>query len=122
MSTYTEKHRQYYIKNKTRILSLRKEREIRWMNTPKGIFSVQKRKAKQRRIEWCLSFDEWWDLWQQSGKWDLRGTDGYVMCRTGDTGPYSIDNVRIDSFSNNSLENYKIIGVDKMGRFQKKYE
>lgn len=121
MSTYTEKHREYYLKNKERILSLRKERESKWIRTPKGIFSVQKRKAKQRNIEWKLSFDEWWDLWQRSGKWNGRGVSGYVMCRNGDTGPYSIDNVRIDSFSSNSLENYQIIGVGSDGRFRKKH-
>lgn len=120
MSTYTEKHREYYIKNRERILSLRKERERLWINTPKGIFSVQKRKAKQRGIEWKLSFNEWWKVWEESGKWNQRGVDGYAMCRNGDSGSYSMDNVRIDTFKNNSLENYTIIGIDNKGRFKKK--
>lgn len=120
MTTYTEKHREYYLKNKSRILSLRKEREEKWLQTPKGMFSVQKRKAKQRGISWQLSYDDWWNIWQESGKWDSRGVGGYVMCRYFDTGPYSMDNVRIDTFQNNSLENYQIMGVDGNGRFQKK--
>lgn len=120
MSTYTEKHREYYIKNRERILSLRKEREQLWINTPKGIFSAQKRKAKQRGIKWELSFDEWWKVWEESGKWNQRGVDGYAMCRNGDSGSYSMDNVRIDTFKNNSLENYLIMGIDGSGRFQKK--
>lgn len=120
MSTYTEKHREYYIKNRERILSLRKERERLWINTPKGIFSVQKRKAKQRGIEWKLSFNEWWKVWEESGKWNQRGVDGYAMCRNGDSGSYSMGNVRIDTFKNNSLENYTIIGIDNKGRFKKK--
>lgn len=120
MSTYTEKHKEYYIRNREKILSLQKIRGHVWMNTPKGIFSVQKRKAKQRGIEWKLSFDEWWKTWQESGKWDERGVNGYVMCRNGDSGPYSMDNVRIDTFKNNSLENYTMMGIDNKGRFKKK--
>lgn len=120
MSTYTEKHREYYLRNKSRILSLRKEREQSWLKTPKGMFSVQKRKAKQRGIIWELSFGEWWDVWEKSNKWNDRGIDGYVMCRYGDTGPYSLENVRIDTFKNNSFENYSIMGIDGKGRFKKK--
>lgn len=113
MSTYSEKHREYYLKNRERILSLRAERERNWMATPRGKFSIQKRKAKQRKIPWELSFEEWWSIWEQSGRWDERGpNDGYVMCRDMDTGPYAVDNVRIDSASNNRRENLRICGTE----------
>lgn len=58
-------------------------------------FRKQKASAKQRRIEWCLTFAEWWNAWQQSGYWDKRGAgrDRYCMARRGDAGPYSIENV-----------------------------
>jgi hypothetical protein len=120
MTTYTEKHREYYLKNRERIIAWQREKEKEWLKTPKGIFSVQKRKAKQRGIEWQLSFDQWWELWEKSGKWNERGVDGYAMCRYSDTGSYSVDNIRIDTFKNNSLENYEIMGIDNKGRFQKK--
>ena len=106
MSTYSASHREYYLKNRERILSLRKEREQKWMATPKGQYSVQKRKAKQRKIEWQLSFDDWWNIWQESGKWNERGDcrGKYCMSRQGDVGPYSIENVYINEFGNNTRE------------------
>ena len=117
MSTYTSKHREYYLKNRESILDKRREAEREWIVTPKGIYSVQKRKAKQRGIEWLFTFDEWWELWQASGKWEQRGPQGYVMCREGDTGPYSSANCRIDTCQNNAKENYSKLGIDKRGRF-----
>lgn len=118
MSTYTEAHRAYYLANREKILAVRAERERKWLETPRGKFSVQKRKAKQRGIPWELTFEQWWSLWQDSGRWDERNQTGYVMCRTNDEGPYALDNVRIDTAGNNSLENYLLRGVDSLGRFQ----
>lgn len=117
MSTYTAHHKAYYEANREKILAGRAERERKWIATPKGKYSIQKRKAKQRKIEFNLSFDEWWKLWQDSGHWDERSQTGYVMCRTNDEGPYAIDNVRIDKASNNALENYYIRGVNDKGQF-----
>lgn len=59
-------------------------------------FNEQKRNAGTREIGWELNLWQWWSIWQQSGKWAQRGRgNGYVMCRVGDVGPYSIDNVFI---------------------------
>ncbi len=120
MTTYTQKHKEYYLKNRERILSLRAERERLWMLTPKGKFSVQKRKAKSRGIDWYLTFDQWWDIWEKSGQWDRRGDKAgqYCMSRFNDTGPYIENNVYINEFSNNTLESYQRLGVDEAGRFQ----
>ncbi len=120
MSSNTESHRAYYLKNRERILSLRLAREQKYNSTPNGIYSVQKRKAKQRKIPWHFTFETWWEVWEQSGKWDERGVQGYAMCRNGDTGPYSPTNVRIDTFANNTLENYTAMGTDSKGRFNAK--
>lgn len=117
MSTYTQKHKEYYQKNRERILALRLERERQWIATPKGKYSIHKRKARQRGIEFKLSFDEWWDIWQTSGKWNERGQTGYCMCRNKDEGAYETDNVRIDTWESNSKENYLIRGIDELGRF-----
>jgi hypothetical protein len=53
-----------------------------------------------------MSFEEWLDLWEQSGKWHLRGNRKgcYCECRTNDLGDYEVGNVRIDTVSNNSKE------------------
>ena len=115
MSTYSQSHREYYLRNRERILSTRLERERRWMVTPKGQYSAQKRKAKQRKIEWQFDFDSWWKVWQDSGKWEERGDERgrYCMSRRGDTGPYSVDNVYINLFEENSKESALQHGFQK---------
>lgn len=119
MSTYSPAHKAYYEKHRERILSQRAEREAKWLATPEGKFSVQKRKAKQRGIAWQLSFEEWWSIWQESGKWDQRGQGAasYCMCRHEDTGPYAVGNVRIDTHHENGIENYNLRGTDELGRY-----
>lgn len=122
MSTYSQSHREYYLRNKERILATRLERERKWIVTPKGQYSVQKRKAKQRQIEWRLSFDDWWNIWQESGHWEERGDSKgkYCMSRYGDTGPYSVENVYINKFEDNTKEVYDRNGVNEKGQFNEK--
>ena len=69
-------------------------------------YHCHKSKAKQRGIPFELTFDEWWDIWQQSGKWEQRGctTGGYVMSRHNDEGAYSMDNVFIQTKYANDTE------------------
>ena len=66
-------------------------------------YSCQKSKAKQRGIDFQLTFEEWWNIWQQSGKWEQRGfrKGQYVMSRKNDIGPYAIENVFIQSCEDN---------------------
>jgi hypothetical protein len=78
--------------------------------TPTIIYSKQKSNAiRQRNIEFTLTFQEWWDIWQQSGKWEHRGNKKgqYVMSRKGDVGPYAIGNVFIQSMADNCREAHK---------------
>lgn len=72
-------------------------------------FIEQKRNARQRGIGWNLKFWEWWSIWQASGRWGERGrtADQYVMCRFGDSGPYEVGNVYIDTASNNISGGYQ---------------
>lgn len=65
--------------------------------TPAYKFRQQRCSAAARGVEWQMTFDEWWAVWQASGKWHLRGArDGqYVMGRHGDVGPYAVGNVSI---------------------------
>ena len=73
------------------------------MKDIKSKYSVHKAGAKARQIDFLLTFDEWWDIWQKSGHWDERGrrTGEYVMSRIGDIGPYAIGNVFIQLSSQN---------------------
>jgi hypothetical protein len=75
-------------------------------------YTTQKSNATRRGVEFLLSFEEWCKIWEDSGKYEQRGRgkDNYCMCRFGDIGPYSVDNVYIDTNSNNISEGNK----DKM--------
>ena len=77
-----------------------------WFKTPRGRYHQHKGKALARGIEWRLTFEEWWGLWQTSGKWEQRGRrrDQYVMARFGDQGAYERDNVRICLAGENTEE------------------
>lgn len=64
--------------------------------SPTYAFVSQRSNARARGIEWELTLLQWWTIWQASGKWDLRGRgQGYMMCRFGDAGSYSVGNVYI---------------------------
>lgn len=121
MSTYSQSHKEYYERNKERIKSQRRERERKWMETPEGKYSVQKRHAKQRGIEWGFTFETWWKMWESSGQWENRGIrkDEYCMSRFGDKGPYSPTNCEIRLAPENNLESYIRCGIDNLGRIKK---
>jgi hypothetical protein len=79
------------------------------MRTPEQKkYTDQKSKAKHRTIEFNLTFEEWWSIWQQSGKWEQRGIrkDQYVMSRIADKGGYEIGNVEIKTTGGNIREAY----------------
>ena len=78
----------------------------RYALTPKGAYIAHKARAKYRGIAWEFTFETWWKVWQDSGKWEQRGLNKgqYVMCRHKDVGPYSPQNVRIDTTENNIRE------------------
>lgn len=60
--------------------------------------------AKQRGIEFDLTFDEWLEIW--GDRLDQRGKRGgqYQMCRTRDEGAYRPGNVRIATVAENQEE------------------
>jgi NUMOD3 motif len=66
-------------------------------------FRDQRSHAKQRSIEFHLTFEEWLDIWEKSGHYEERGKmrGQYVMSRYGDSGPYTVDNVFIQAHSQN---------------------
>lgn len=71
--------------------------------TPTGAWHSQRRSAMRRKIPWEISLWDWWMVWKTSGKWEQRGRGrGYMMCRNGDQGSYSLDNVYIATGSHNA--------------------
>jgi hypothetical protein len=77
--------------------------------SPLSKYKQQRQNARSRGIAWNFTFPEWWDVWQESGKWDQRALtkDGYVMARWGDgVVPYSVGTVHICTQSENAKESY----------------
>lgn len=77
-----------------------------YQKTPKGKFIRQKTNAKRRGIPWEMTFEEWWSIWEKSGKWEQRGQGPYNYCmsRKFDQGPYSVNNVTITTSRKNSQQ------------------
>ena len=71
-----------------------------------GAFRRQRVNARNRGIEWSLTFPQWLDVWRKSEKWSERGRGNgkYVMCRCGDMGAYAVGNVFIQTSNDNSRE------------------
>ncbi len=65
--------------------------------------------ASQRTIPFKLTFEQWYNIWQESGKWDHRGRGSgkYVMSRKNDKGAYEIGNVFIQSNARNVSDGRK---------------
>lgn len=69
-------------------------------------YSSQRAKAAMRGIAWNFTFQQWCDVWEESGKWHLRGRGAgrYCMARPGDTGPYEKGNVSIVDWQTNTRD------------------
>jgi hypothetical protein len=69
-------------------------------------YTNHKHHAKLRDIPFLLTFEEWCNIWYDSGKFAQRGhcKGQYVMARFGDIGPYAVGNVRIITCSDNVSE------------------
>ncbi|HET8689275.1 MAG TPA: hypothetical protein VFM18_21905 [Methanosarcina sp.] len=80
----------------------RKGREKELRRTPKGRYHIHKTNTQHRGIEFKLTFDEWWSLWEPY--WSIDNYGSLYMCRTNDEGAYEIGNVRIDTWQNNYRE------------------
>jgi hypothetical protein len=84
----------------------RKNRDRKRENPQLMAYNTHIGNARQRGVAFLLTFDEWWGIWNASGKWEQRGArkDHYVMARLGDVGPYAVGNVRICTHAENNAE------------------
>lgn len=74
---------------------------------PIRLYEQQRNSARRRGIGWEITLREWWKVWQESGKWELRGRGkGYCMARWADDGPYSAENVYICTCGENFSDSY----------------
>ena len=61
-------------------------------------YRIHRQNARARGIPFRLTFEQWWRIWQRSGKWKQRGKidergkrgRGYCMARPGDQGAYEV--------------------------------
>jgi len=60
-------------------------------------FRSQRNQAKHCRVKWDLTFAEWWEVWQSSGKWDQRGKGAghYFLARKNLSLPFQSGNVEV---------------------------
>ena len=84
------------------------------IDTPLFSYKQQRLNAKNRGIDFNLTCWEWWEIWQNSGKYEKRGCgiDKYVMARKGDTGSYSKENVEIIEFGENVRNYIEVYGCN----------
>jgi len=66
-------------------------------------YTQQKSNVRQRGLEMRLTFEEWKQIWLDSGYWEQRGRGScsYCMMRKGDQGHYEIGNVFIGTNAQN---------------------
>ena len=91
---------------------------------PLGAYSGHKNRTISRDgVNFTMTFKEWWDCWERSGKWYQRGTKSgqYVMCRKNDEGDYCVGNVYIEKQYHNIRSQKRCseslpMGVVKKGR------
>ena len=105
----------YYQRNKERIKANNKAWRaknmdkmrpglLRYSRTPKGQFVSQRERAKQRGVEWRLSFEEWLAWWGDDIS--KRGKEPHELCmsRKGDTGAYALGNIEKKTNKDNLQE------------------
>lgn len=77
------------------LLAAKQFKQIEMPYSALAAYKVQYANARQRGIPFEMTLAEWWGLWSQDDNWSYRGTNGLVMARIGDQGPYKIGNVEI---------------------------
>jgi len=79
------------------------------MSLARERFRAHRSHAKARGIAFLLTFEEWWAIWLNSGRWDQRGqrADQYCMARHNDKGPYAVGNVSIITNHENNKASQK---------------
>lgn len=71
--------------------------------SPRKAYEDQRYHAKDRGIEFLITYEEWLEMWLLSGHWPDRGKkkQQYQMCRYGDIGAYTKHNCYIGTVEQN---------------------
>lgn len=72
-------------------------------------YERQRYNALYRGIPWEFTYETWLEWWKSTGKLAERGRKSheYCMCRIGDSGPYSPDNVFCATNADNNRDAFK---------------
>jgi len=77
----------------------------------KKYFKAKQGNSRRRGIDWQISLEECWSLWQpywlESSQYQTQGYRRYCLARNGDRGPYSRENCSIKTHSENSQERWQ---------------
>lgn len=74
------------------------------LRDPFKAFNAQMHAAARRRIEWKLTFEEWWAFWVDHYDQRGQGPERYCMARKGDTGPYAKGNIYLATNRQNMVD------------------
>lgn len=78
-----------------------------------SLYHSQKKIAEKRNIDFLLTFDEWYQWWLSNGidkngpsqkELGIDRKNTLCMCRYGDIGPYSLDNIYCATASQNAKD------------------
>jgi len=86
----------------------------------KDQYGKQRNQAKYRGIEWQFDYETWLEWWGEDIIKRGRTADSLVMARYDDNGPYSPDNCKKITQSENSKERQRLQGKE-MGRKVSEY-
>lgn len=80
--------------------------------TPIARYIQHRSNVKRDNITWDISLWDWWNIWNESGKYTSRGRgkNGFCMTRKEDKGSYTKDNVYITTISENLKDGFKSRG------------
>ena len=78
--------------------------KAKWAKSPRARYTVHKAHAKSRGVEFTLTFEAWWALWEPH--WAQRGkrVGDYCMARSDDKGGYTPGNVVVKPVEANLVE------------------
>jgi hypothetical protein len=87
---------------------MNREERIKWIEQgykdPVTAYMQQVAGAEARGIDFRLTFDQWWELWEPHYKMRGNKKGQMCMCRLHDEGAYEVGNVRIDYLKANIAE------------------
>lgn len=91
----------------------------RGLRDPSQAFSAQRNNSKERGIDFEMTFDEWWTIWEPYFHMRGRGKNELCMARNGDAGPYKVGNVYLATHLGNAYDYHRPIAEQRERQAEK---